>query len=270
MEIFCNDWMLGDFQASDYGLLVTSFSSSNSSDDETGISLSIQEEFIGHNPVPVYIGQEYSDKLKPQVTLVKNPSVFRNDVYFTGNDCRAILRKVIGYNGYQWMRLINDNADENLWYKAKVVNVSYQRMGSRVAGIILEMECDSCFAWSEEYVVNINAMANQPFRIYNNTDDLYNYVLPITTVTPTSSGEISIINNTENWETKISNVSATEVLTMDSKNELLSSSQAHSSLLNDFNLHYIRLVPGRNEFVINQDAAVQFKYRVPRKAGFAG
>lgn len=270
MEIFCNDWMLGDFQASDYGLIVASFSSGSSSDDETGISISINEQFISHNPIPVYIGQAYADKLRPQVTLVKNPCMFHDEVYFTENDCRAILRKVIGYNGYQWMRLINDNPDENLWYKAKVVNVSYQRMGSKVAGIILEMECDSCFAWSKEYNLTINAKANRAFHIYNNTDDLYHYVLPITTVTPTAGGEFSIINNTENWETKISNISATEVLTMDSKNELLSSSKAHASLLNDFNLHYIRLVPDRNEFIVNQDAAIQFKYRVPRKAGFVG
>ena len=270
MEIYGNDWMLGDFQASDYGLLAASFSSGGSSDDDIGMSISIREEFIGHNPVPVYIGQEYTDKLKPQVTLVKNPCVFHENVYFTENDCRAVLRKVIGYNGYQWMRLIHDNPDENLWYQAKVVNVSYQRMGGRVAGILLDLECDSCFAWSKEYAITINAKANQKFSIYNNTDDLYHYVLPVTTIAPTVSGELSIINHTENRETRITNLSADEVLTMDSKNELLSSSKSHTLLLNDFNLHYIRFVPDRNEFSVNQDASVQFKYRVPRKAGFVG
>lgn len=269
MELFCNDWMLGDFQASDYGLIVASFSSGSSSEDETGIGISIQEQFIGNHPIPVYIGQEYNNKLKPQITLVKNPCM-HDEVYFTENDCRAVLRKVVGYNGYQWMRLINDNPDENLWYKAKVVNVSYQRMGSKVAGILLEMECDSCFAWSKEYIVTMNAKANQTFTIYNNTDDLYHYVFPVTTVSPTVAGEISITNHTENWETRIANVSASEILTMDSKNELLSSGKAHASLLNDFNLHYIRFVPGRNEFIVNQDAVIQFQYRVPRKAGFVG
>ena len=158
---------------------------------------------------------------------------------------------------------------DDIWFKAKIVNVSYQRIGGNVAGIVLELECDSFYGYSNEFNIQINAIANTPFYIFNNTDDVTNYVMPLTTITTKTNGTFTIKNVSDNnWSSEFSNLKANEILSVDSKNNILSSNIVHECLLNDFNLHWIRLVPDKNSFITNADATITFQYRVPRKVGF--
>ena len=55
INIFGLDAIIGDFQLSNYGLVLASFESSHSSDEELGMDSDTVEEYIGHNPVPVYL-----------------------------------------------------------------------------------------------------------------------------------------------------------------------------------------------------------------------
>ena len=41
----------------------------------------------------------------------------------------SFLRILTGLKGYKWMKLITQVADEDLWYKARINNVSYKRIG---------------------------------------------------------------------------------------------------------------------------------------------
>ncbi len=272
MEIFSKDIIFGNFRASDYGLMLGSFSYGDDSEDELGITPSTIEEFIGQNPTPIYLGQKYEKKLTPMLTLVKNPCIHKNEnMNFTERELRGLLRVLTGKRGYEWLKVINHEIDDDLWYKARVNNVSYQRVGGNVVGIVLEMECDSSFAWSKENVITINAKANKEFYIFNNTDDLHNYVLPEVTITfPHFNPFFMLTNNSDNgWTTEIMQVQSGEKITINSKMGIIESSDdTHSPLMNDFNIHFIRLVPDKNEYVSNMDATITFKYRVPRKVGF--
>lgn len=230
------------------------------------MSTSTIEEFIGNNPVPVYLGQKYADKLKIQITLIKNPNMFQK-LYFYEKECRTILRLLTGTHGYQWLKLTEQILDEDLWYKAKINNISYKRVGGHVVGLILSLECDSFFAWSKEYNVMLKAKARQPFFIYNNTDDLSNYVYPTVTITNSSSGIISITNLCDNWTSELKNIKLNEKITIDSHHQIISSNQPHDLLLDDFNLRWFRLVPDKNEYISNSDITISMKFRVPRKVG---
>lgn len=266
IEVFYNDFILGNFRASDFGLILGSFSYNGNSEDEIGMNISTIEEFIGHNPVPIYLGQKYEDKLKPKITLVKNPTL--RDKYFHERDCRWILRLLTGIKGYQWMKAISFELDDDLWYRAKVSNVSYKRVGGHIVGIILNMECDSCFAYSKELNITINAKSNQKFNIFNNTDDLNNYVYPTVSILSSSAGTLSITNISDNnWVTEIKNLKANEKITIDSQHQIISSNTTHNLILNDFNLGWLRMVPDKNEYISNFNATITLKYREPRKVG---
>lgn len=267
IEVFYNDFILGDFRASNFGLILGTFSYSGNSEDEIGMNISTIEEFIGHNPVPVYLGHKYGDKLKLQITLVKNPVL--KDLYFHEKDCRWLLRLLTGNKGYQWLKIIAQELDEDLWYKAKINNVSYRRVGGHIVGIILNMECDSCFAWSKEFDINISVQANQHFYIYNDTDDLNNYVYPTVSMLSSSAGTLSITNLSDNWITEIKNVRTNEIISIDSQHQIISSNLPHDLILNDFNLGWFRLIPDKNEYVSNKNITISMKYRVPRKVGVA-
>ena len=270
MEILSKGLILGKFVTSEYGLTVASFSYNGNSEDEIGMGATTVEEFVGHNPVPVYLGEKYTDKLNLQVTLVKDPSIFHNNLYFYEKDCRSILRLLTGLKGYQWLKLIDRESEEDLWYRARINNVSYKRVGGHIVGIVLNLECDSCFAWSRENSITIHAKANQCFYIYNSTDDLNNYVLPVVSIAPFSAGTIRITNISDSRASEIRNVKSGEKITVDSRRQIISSNLNHESLLDDFNLGWFRLVPEKNEYVADMDAVISFKYRVPRKVGIVG
>lgn len=270
MEVFGKDWLLGNFRASDYGLILASFDYGGESEDEIGFKTSTIEEFIGSNPVPLYLGDKYSEKLRPQITLCKNPDLYTQDkMYFSQKDCREILRLLTGLKGYQWMRKVDYDEEDDIWFRAKITNVSYKRVAGHVVGFIFEMECDSTFGYSAENIITINAKADTPFYIFNNTDDLHNYVFPLVEITSTTSGTVTITNVSDNnWVSEIKSVTTKEKISIDSKNEIVTSSISHNLLLNDFNLHFPRLVEGRNKYISNIDATITFKFRVPRKVGF--
>lgn len=270
MEIFYKDFVLGNFRASNYKLLSDcSFSYSGESEDEIGIGSTTIERFIGNNPVPIYLGDKYEEKLKPTIILIKNPCS-NDNLTFDPIELRGILRELTGFKGYEWLRLINDSVKDELWYRAKVNNISYKRVGGNIVGIILSMECDSMFAWSSEYDVTINVKAGEPFYIFSNTDDLCNYVLPYVEIISVSDNTtISIKNVTDNdWISVINNVKSNEKITIDSQKEIISSDTEHNLLLDDFNLHFFRLIPNQNEYVSDTDITIRFKFRVPRKVGF--
>lgn len=268
IETFINDLILGDFRVSDYGLIVGSFSYGGESEDDIGVNISAIEEYIGHNPVPVYLGQKYSDKLRLQITLIKNPCIFDDDLSFTEKDCRSILRFLTGGKGFQWLKLFSQKLDEDLWYRARTSSVSYKRIGCRVVGIVLNLECDSCFAWSKEQEITVRAEAGQPFYIYNNTDDLNNYVYPVVEIVSASAGTIAVTNRSDkDWISEINNIRQNERIRIDSGHQIISSGLRHDLLLNDFNLGWFRLVPGQNEYVSNSSITISMKYRAPRKVG---
>lgn len=270
MEIFGQDMVIGDFQLSNYGLMLASFDTdASSTEEELGMDHETIEEYIGHNPVPIYLGTQYSNKLQPQATIIKNPCM-NTETSFTEHECREILRQLTGYRGYKIMQMYSDEFDELLYFNVRINNVSYYKVNGNIEGIILFMECDSQFAWSKEYESKYNVSAGNTITFYNASDDLYNYLLPTIVISSTSSiDQLEIINQSdENWTTTIDNIAAQEVITMDSKNEILTSSIENRLILNDFNMHFIRFVSGKNILQVNADITFTIKCRLPRKVGF--
>lgn len=168
------------------------------------------------------------------------------------------------------MQIFPYEFDELLFFNVRVVNVRYQKVGGYVTGIILDMECDSQFAWSNDFHYMFNASPSSNVILFNNSDDLYNYLLPTVTIKANSNiSNLSIINTLDNnWNSTFKSISAGEIITMDSQHNILTSSNINRVISNDFNMHFIRLVPGKNEFVVNSDIQISFTYKVPRKVGF--
>lgn len=272
INIFGKDAIIGDFQLSNYGLILASFEGANSSDEEIGMKHDTIEEYIGHNPMPVYLGSSFSSKLNLTATIIKDPSINNNvnSNYFTEHECREVLRQLTGFRGYKQMQIFSYEFDELLFFNIRVANVKYQKIGACVAGIILEMECDSQFAWSTDFNYTFNVTQSSNIIFFNTSDNLYDYIFPKITIKAINDiSELSIINIQDgNWTTTISSITANEIITMDSKNKILTSSLHQRIISNDFNMHFIRLVPGKNEFKVTGDIQITFTYKVPRKVGF--
>lgn len=267
--MFAEDVIIGDFKLSDYGLCLASFNNNSEATEDLGMNHDTIEEYIGHNPTPIFLGSQYSSKLKPTLTIVKNPCI--HDLpYFSEHECRDILRRLTGYYGYRKMKIIQKLMDEELFYNVRTVSVNYQKIMGKIVGIILNMECDSQFARTREFNTSIAVRKNKEFNLYMSTDDLYNYIYPIVTISSASTlKSISINNLSDNsWETTIKGISAHEIITIDSLHQIIYSSKKDRMVADDFNMHFPRFVPDKNTFISDQDISIQFKYTLPRKVGF--
>lgn len=273
MDLFGKDMVIGDFKLSDYGLMLASFDSGSANNEEDlGMNYETIEEYIGHNPVPVYLGSKYTNKLKTQATIIKDSCKTYNtsDLYFSEHECRELLRQLTGFRGYKNMQIYSYEFDELLYFNVRITNVSYRKISNKVVAIILQMECDSQFAWSKEYNNVYRATQNKPIIFYNTSDDLNNYLLPkVTIISKSAIANLEIKNVMDNnWISSIQNISENETIIMDSKNEIITSSNKDKIIMNDFNMHFIRMIAGKNQIEVNNDVTIIFNFRVPRKVGF--
>lgn len=267
MDVYGNDMIYGDFKLSNYGLMLAAFSLED--EEELGMDYEVVEEFVGYNPVPLYLGAKYTNKLEPTVTMIKNLCYGEDNPIFTEHECREVLRQLTGFRGYRQMQIFSNSSDELYYFNARTKRVSYRKYGEGVIGIILELECDSQFAWSKEFSYKYTMTANKTNYIINNSDDLYNYLLPTVKITvPGGCSTFIFTNETDNnWESQIKTIANGETITMGSKKNLLESSKSGRYVLNDFNMHFIRFLPGKNTFKTNVNCDLEFIYRVPRKVG---
>lgn len=269
MDIYGKDIIIGDFRASDFGLILSSFDYDEKAEDEMGNDISIAEQFVGRNPVPVYLDYSYTNKLKPTITVIKYNCHNASDFELTEFEIRHILRLLTGHSGYKWMKVVTEEISEDTWYKVKVNKTSLLKIGNQKAGLKIEMECDSQFGYSPVQIVKNDINAYEHFYIFNNSDDIYTYLLPKLSIKIKEGGNWALTNHTEDWTTMINNTVTDENITMDSERQILLSDVEHTNvLLNDFNLHWVRLLSGINEYSVNLDCEITFEYRMRRKGGF--
>lgn len=268
MDLFGSDVIIGNFKLSDYGMMLGTFGTP-SEEEELGMDYETIEEFVGNNPVPVYLGAKHSSKLMPQATIIKNPCSDPEGC-FSEHECREVLRELTGFPGYKKMEILSDAMEDYYYFNVHVTKASYHKTGGRVTGIILSMECDSQFAWSKDYTLTYSLKAGDTLTFINQSDDLYSYLLPQVTISADRAiDKLEIIHQKDNgWTTELTNIAAGETVTMNSKTKTLLSSLPGKLPLNDFNMHFIRLLPGRNDLLVSSDVTITLTYNLPRKVGF--
>ena len=270
MVITCDDFLFEDFHMSDYGLICWNGSDGEIDDTaDMAMTPTITTVFTGESSNSKFVSQKYENN--PEFTIKMTKAFCGNSElnYFTENELRMYNRLLTGKAGFSWLKLVNNEVMEtDFYYRASVSRIEYERLGYHVVGYDVTFELDGGMAYSEEQTITIRATANKKFYIYCNSDDLHNYTLPMITITASAADTLTLTNNTDSWNSVMENMTAQEKLTIDSKNELLGSSRARTYILNDFNLHWPRLMPGKNEYVCSQNATITFIFRAARKVGY--
>ena len=271
MVVTCDDLIFEGFRMSDFGLVCWNGSDGEIDDtDDMSLTPSSTTVFTGEKPYSTFISHKYEDKSEFTVKLTKAFCNEKDLDYFTENELRMYNRLLTGKPGYSWLKIVNNSAMEtDYYYRAEVSKIEYERLGYKIVGYDVTFTCDGGRAYSEEQTSYVSAKADTPFYLYSNSDDMFDYERPVVTVTVSNGGTLTLKNNTDSWETIIHNMTAGEVLTIDCKNEILTSSRNRPYILNDFEgLRWPRLVPGKNEYVCNQNATIKLTYRASRKVGF--
>lgn len=271
MVVTCEDLIFNEFRMSDYELVSGNGSDGEIDDTENmGLTPTVSKVFTGESPRSTYISSKYESNPVFTVKFTKGYCRDSGEDYFEENELRNFNRLLTGKRGYSWLKIVNSDISEtDYYYRAIVSAIEYERLGLHVVGYDVSFELDGGMAYSEKQTSRINAFADTPFNIYCNSDDLHGYTLPVVQIRTTAPGTLTLTNASDNWTSQVTDIEGYgEVLTFDCKNELISTSDTRSGILDDFNLHWPRLLPGKNTYTCSQDAVIEFTFRAARKVGF--
>ena len=265
MDVFGSDALIGDYRLSDHGLMLCTFNYQDVY--ELGYTVEPTKYFLGKNPKPLYVGSKPNGVLELTLTVIQNECMTGKN-FFTTNECREILGKLTGYQGYKRMYVNKQFVFENLYYNVHVTNAEYEKSGDKVVGIRFTMECDSPFAWVD-YERNCETTeANQVIHMMNNSDLFYDYTLPVMVIKSDSDIEVLDIKNVtdNNRTTRIEGIHANEIITIDSTLGKITSTM-NTNFSEKFNYKFPKLVHGDNQMFISQPLHVTYKLVLPRKIG---
>ena len=102
---------------------------------------------------------------------------------------------------------------------------------------------------SAEEFSKINRWVNRKeFMVYNHSDETGD-IYPYTVIKCLESGDLRIVNSMDSEEFELKNCSVNEIITVDNKHRVITSSDSNHDLNEDFNFNYIKLC---NTYAENQ------------------
>ena len=266
MDVFGMDALIGDYRLSDHGLILVTFSFEDTRN--LGISMSTNEQFLGKNPKPVYLGSSFNSKLQLTMTVMQNWHI-TNKTYFTTNEIREILGRLTGFQGYKKMYVYTKNMTENMYYNVRIDDdVDFEMSGDKVVGIRFPMSCDSQFAWVDYENEKTTENSDEVVLVSNTSDVRYDYVKPVITITSDNLiTDFTLTNLSDNErKTVIDEIKAGEIITIDSTIDKITSSMG-TNFSSGFNYKFPRLVSGMNEIQVSHPVTIKVNMALQRKVG---
>lgn len=206
-------------------------------------------------------GAKYTTKATPRITFVEPDG---GDI--PSWKVRRILRWLTGQRNVSWMSLLDDDGNEVCSYLGRFTSVNQQKLDARVIGLVCQFTATSPWALSPVQEVSMTIGNGTSFAVENDSDDLYTSIYPDVTFENKKSGASLVLkNNTADSETRFSNLSYGEKVTIGSN--LMAYSSTNRLFKNDFNFEFPQLFPGVNDFEANGNGVLTIKFRYPMKVG---
>lgn len=245
----------------DYGWMISHFDA-DSGESETGLSTeSIYTASYDGTSRNLY-GTKYTGAEPIRITVIK-----QDGSDFSIKDNRRALKWLTGAKTDSWLDLyIGDEMKYRV--RGHVQNVLQYKMDARIVGLTIVFESASPFAFSSPQVISAAIDNTKKITISNDTDDVYNYTpMKTTYINGSNKGDVVIKNETTGDETKIYNVAANEVITLDTNQMITSDKEDVRIFGTDFNFVFPRLAAGVNTLTITGQGNVKFEYYYCIKIG---
>lgn len=212
---------------------------------------------------------EYKTCYSATFNICKDPETM-DDKYISEYDVRCMMRWLSRRSFHEFIPVVDKGFDGmNLIYYGSF-NVSLIENRGSIIGFELTVTTNSPFAYGgtieESYVID---SPNGSFQIENMSDEIGALYPELFSVECKSAGDLYITNELENRVTFIKNCSNSEVITMDCKNQIISSSDNSHQIYNDFNFAFPRMFSTfedtNNEFTFSLPCEVSIQYKPIRK-----
>ena len=287
--MYCTDFEYAGKRLSDYGCIVCHISGSS---DLNTVNMGSQITFNTVN-LPQQnkfkiMSTQYSEAYTTTFEICKFNCNNRDDYKFSQEEISALMRWLNKKNYNKFKMIYKDGECSNVYYMG-TFNVQMITHAGDIVGLELTLQTNAPFGYYEpvEYVMDFSNV-NDEFSVYDMSDEI-GYIYP-NSVTIECSNEgylpenweelglyknegLLEINNSKDGERKtIINACVNgEVLTLDCENKIITSSEKHDGLYNDFNYNFIRISNSEydteNTFTVNKPCKITFTYSPICKMG---
>ena len=271
----CTDFEYAGEMLSDYGMMLCSFDSGGGIETvSSGADVTFNQiKPIGSNRFNLY-SSTYDTALSTTFQICKNPCRLKNqeEMRLSFEEVSAIQRWLCRKDGYKRFKLDKEGYEHVYWngtFSSKQIVLNDQ-----ILGLELTLYTDAPFAFMDEVSTEYECSAGTSFNLWDNSDettDLNNSLRPDMEITILSEGNFKLTNSMDAKFFILRNCKSGEVITIDGKNQLITSSLSSHNLANDFNYFFPRIINNYEErcntFTPNLDCKIKITYSPIRKVG---
>lgn len=179
----------------------------------------------------------------------------------------AIARWLFSHKKYKKLQILEDGM-ENMYYLCKLNNPKKIKIGNQTYGYKCDVVCDCQYAHMNPTKIVRTKTTNPMTIMINNTCDSNEIKYPKIKLYPNkANGTISILNQANGIESKITNLIQGEVITLDSKYKIIESDRLNNNF-DRFNGLFTELNPSVNNLTITGDISkIEIEYELLRSIG---
>lgn len=249
--------------ASDYQLMVCSFNSSGLETVTSGSELSNEQiKIVGTDEFTI-ISNNYTAALSFTFQTCKITNNYTPEE-ITPEEFSKINRWVNRKESHKFKT--DKSGYENIYFIGRF-NIQAIKINNIIYGVEFTFTSDYPYGFMDEIV---QTFTGKNFMVYNHSDETGD-IYPYTTITCKGSGNLIISNTMDNEIFQLNNCTKGEVITVDNKNRVITSSNPNHQLYDDFNFNYIKLCntydERRNIFTSSLNITMEIKYSPVRKVG---
>lgn len=245
------NFTFNDIPSENYGLRIAFINDVGVKDTYSGIQQGIEEIKIKRVDKPVFFGVEKTGKISFEILIFSEEEI---DTY----DRQAIDRWLF-QNTYKYFQI--DQEDYNgLFFRCIMTEAPKLEIGNRPYAKRVIVTCDSPYVYTDEYTYTFTSTSTPSNANITNLSNINNYSYPEYIITTSTSGDVSVSNNTDGTTFSVTGLANGEVLTVDNDRKILSSSTGQRRIGN-FNKTWGRLLPDINNFTFTGNFNIDIKIR---------
>lgn len=269
--MFGTDFEYDGKRLSDYGLMILSFNGTSNDTVSSGASLVFnQVKTTSGNNFDISSSTYDSPYSSPPIQIGKDPCFYKNnqeDLYFSPIEISKI-QSWLCQDDYCKLKVDQDGY-ENIYWNATFSSKQILING-RIVGLELSLFTDAPYGHMDEIEIRKRVKKDEPFVIYNLSDEIKN-IRPYIEVKFQESGDFILTNTMDNLATEVKNVSEDEVITFYGRHQNITSSLPEHIVADDFNYHYPIIGNIKknniNEYIASLNCEITIKYSPIIKSG---
>ena len=223
---------------SHFGFVVCGFGSSSELETHSGGSKIVYDKVPMHRgKIHSLVNSKYDECITATFDICKDTcNTAQENMEISSDEYRDLARWLNRRDFHKFQTVGSD-----VWYSASF-NLEKIYIDGTLYGVRLTMETDSPFGFGEDVTVNIIATNSAVSHSVFDRNDEVGYSYPLFKITCGQTGNLTISNDRDNHATVIKNCSAGEVINLDGKNQIITTSLSSHKIQNDFNFEFPTLV----------------------------